>query len=97
MQKYVESLNFLFLSDTYISDLVRYIKLNDRHCLGDNYGNYSTIQAATNACDADTLCQGVYDEHCEAGKRDITLCSSSAKYEHSLARSCIYQKIKNGN
>merc|ERR1712150_294627 len=38
-----------------------YTKLEVRNCFRDRYGNYSTIEAAQNACTRDNNCQGVYD------------------------------------
>ena len=72
--------------------------LHKKHCYGDRYGSFSTIQSAKSACLNGPNCQGVYDRGCNSEANDIYLCPTSVKYSTSSypAESCIFQKIENG-
>ena len=69
--------------------------MKEKHCWGDHYGSFPTIQSAKDACSNDTNCQGVYDQGCDSGANDIFLCQTSTTYSSSSS-SCIFQKNVNG-
>ena len=83
---------FIFLN---VSDFIRFVKLNEKHCWGGSYGSYLTLQAAIDDCEGDSNCGGVYDQGCDAGYKDIFLCESSTNYASS-GDSCIYEKTEIG-
>ena len=65
-------------------------------CWGDEYGKFSSIQSAKDACSADSNCQGVYDKRCDADPYNIYLCPTSVKLYPSPIRSCVFQKNEKG-
>ena len=88
-------INTIYLVDIFNSAPGAYTKLDEKHCWGDHYRNFSTIQSAKDACSNDANCQGVYDQGCDAEAEDIYLCRISATYSSSSS-SCIFQKNENG-
>jgi len=70
--------------------LFGYTKIDKKHCNGNHYRNFSTIQSAKDACSNDANCRGVYDQGCDAEAEDIYLCRKSATYSDSPS-SCIFQ------
>ena len=73
-----------------------YTKLDKKYCSNWSYGSFSTIQSAKDACSADSNCQGVYDQRCDADPYNIYLCPYSVKLYSSSMRSCVFQKNEKG-
>ena len=59
-----------------------------KHCANDDYGSYSTLGAAGEACLADPNCYGVYDSGCN-GTGSYSLCPSR-NLSTSWFGSCVY-------
>ena len=89
------SSTIFWLVDIFVSGPSAYTKLDQKHCWGDHYGSFPTIQSAKDSCSNDTNCQGVYDQGCDSEADDIYLCRTSATYSDSSS-SCIFQKNENG-
>ena len=68
-----------------------YEQQNSKHCAKNKYGEYSTLPLAQSACDSDSNCRGVYDEHCD-NSAPFNLCLISAGLEASSTGSCVYEK-----
>ena len=62
-----------------------------KHCWGDKYGNYDSVEDAKAACSLDPNCQSVYDRDCDDSTNDVYLCPLGSSYENSSS-SCIYDR-----
>lgn len=74
-----------------------YTQVTKSGCFADKYGSYTTLEAAENACTADSKCQGVYHQTCGVlaiFQNTFVLCPKGKTYTQSLGPtgSCVYQK-----
>ena len=66
-----------------------------KHCYGDQYGSYDSLNDALFACAMDKNCEKLYDNGCKGGP--YTLCPWKS-VEMASSRSCLYMKPgKHGN
>ena len=72
-----------------------FIKLPERSCLNDKYGNYDSLQAAKDACKKDANCFYVYDEFCD-NIGPIHLCQKNVTLlKSATSKSCVYATAGN--
>ena len=50
------------------------------HCLGKQYGSYSSVQQAVAACSNDPNCGAVYDHQCDGSGGDVYLCPKRSDF-----------------
>ena len=67
-----------------------YCKMEKKHCSGDHYGSYNSVDDAKAACSVDSNCQSVYHSGCSTSGT-VFLCLIGSSYSTSTS-SCIYEK-----
>ena len=65
-------------------------KLENTHCIDDEYGSYETLYTAKRACELDNKCAAIYDPSCK-DQGHFALCRKGYQGKPSTA-SCLYQK-----
>ena len=73
-----------------------YIKISKKNCNGHEYGQYSQLDDAKQACNKDSNCSSVFDLGCGEMNR-FHLCSDTAdSLNETLLNDCIYYKTITG-
>ena len=70
--------------------------LTKKHCSGNAYGGYSTLEEAQSRCMSDLHCSGVYDDLCDGKiiQRPFSLCNQTSTLKGS-SDSCVHGKQSN--
>ena len=69
-----------------------YIKISKKNCNGHEYGQYSQLDDAKQACNKDSNCSSVFDLGC-GEMNTFHLCSDTAdSLNETLLNDCIYYK-----
>jgi len=67
--------------------------LDDSYCgKAARYGGYNDLDAAEDACDADTECIAVYNKKCEGNAFELCKTSVVPVLKNSHIDSCVYPK-----
>ena len=77
----------------FIFQATSWLRKTSTHCGYDNYGNYSSVLEAKEACIRDSECAAIYDNNCDGNQ--VHLCPSNYNEEVSEVGSCIFMKPGN--
>lgn len=86
---------YLFYNNTILGFNEDFTKVNQKYCAKTEYGRYSSLNSALEACNEDQNCLLVEDYNCD-DTGTFSLCKSPLTiYGYSSTRTCIHMKKGN--